>query len=81
MGKLALNARLEDPQELLALAPFLSEKYLDALVDKLLEKGEVDMNAVSCLAPFLSAKTLRRIVQKLMARGDMDGIRDVTPFL
>ena len=81
LGKLALNADITDLEQIGVLAPFLDEKYLDALVDKVLEGSEAELKAISGLAPFLGSKTLRKIVKKLLEQGDMDGIQNIAPFM
>ena len=67
------------PEAVLALAPFLPEKALDALALALADTAKPE-NFVA-LAPFLSAKALSRCADKLAGRFGVKGILPIAPFL
>lgn len=65
--------------ELLKLAPFLDDKYLDQLVRELAVE---DLGDLSELAPFLSDQALDALVERCQEQpGSMDKLISLAPFL
>ncbi|HEX3022411.1 MAG TPA: helix-turn-helix transcriptional regulator [Lachnospiraceae bacterium] len=65
--------------DLIKIAPYVNEDYLDKYVERvdLVEMGD----KFAGLAPFLSCETLDRLVMKLFNLGDMKRIYSLAPFL
>ncbi len=67
-----------DLKAIAGLAPFLDEKYLDAL----LKRAQVhSLKDLAGLAPFLSSETLDVLVAEADIKGDISGIISLAPFL
>ena len=81
---LAESVEVENISKLCGLAPFLSEKSLDKIVDRYLGSENAEgMDAAVCgLAPFLSEESLDKIVEKSLASENSMGIvTGLAPFL
>lgn len=67
-----------DLKAIAGLAPFLDEKYLDALI----KRAQVhSLKDLAGLAPFLSSETLDVLVAEADIKGDISGIISLAPFL
>ena len=67
-----------DLKAIAGLAPFLDEKYLDALIKRAHVHSLKDLAG---LAPFLSSETLDVLVAEADIKGDISGIISLAPFL
>ena len=67
-----------DLKAIAGLAPFLDEKYLDALIKRAHVHSLKDLAG---LAPFLSSETLDVLVAVADIKGDISGIISLAPFL
>ena len=75
---------VENLNKFCGLAPFLSEKSLDKIVDRYLGSAKAEgMDAAVCgLAPFLSEESLDKIVEKSLESGNSMGtVTGLAPFL
>lgn len=68
-------------EDIIPLAPFLSEKYLGELVE--MADGEGDFDNLIGLIPFLPTENVEKMAQKLLEREtpDMDQVIAMAPFL
>ena len=67
-----------DLKAIIGLAPFLDEKYLDALI----KRAQVhSLKDLAGLAPFLSSEMLDSLVENADIEGDISGITSLAPFL
>jgi len=67
-------------EDVISLAPFLSDDYLDRLIAKFdVEQSEV--RSIAGLAPFLNEKSLEQLVDKMIAAGHADRCQTLYPFL
>ena len=74
-------SKLEDDnfEGVTALAPFLSEKSLNSIVDKALEKGDVsELTGIAC---FLGRKTLKKISEFLLKTDDTKSMSMFARFM
>lgn len=67
-----------DLKAIAGLAPFLDEKYLDALIKRAHVHSLKDLAG---LAPFLNSETLDVLVAEADIKGDISGIISLAPFL
>ena len=81
MYALALKVEVNDPNELSGLAPFLSKKALDALVDQCMAKDDFRPGSLAALAPFLSKETIRKIMSYINASGNTSDLSIFAPFM
>lgn len=66
-------------KDLVSLAPFLDEEYLDELVEQI-DVG-TDLKAMVGLAPFLSEEALDILVEKAIEQGEIKECVGLFPFL
>lgn len=66
-------------KDLVSLAPFLDEEYLDELVEQI-DVG-TDLKAMVGLAPFLSEEALNILVEKAIEQGEIKECVGLFPFL
>ena len=66
-------------KEIIKLAPFLDREYLDGLVDKVCEVG--DIRELTGLAPFLSRRSLDKLVDRVAGTPDIGKLTGLAPFL
>jgi transcriptional regulator with XRE-family HTH domain len=67
-------------EDVIPLAPFLSDEYLDQLIDQV-DVTDSGVRSVAGLAPFLNDKSLERLVDKMIAAGQADRCQSLYPFL
>ena len=67
-------------EDVIPLAPFLSDDYLDRITAKV-DVTQSGVRSVAGLAPFLSDKSLTLIVDKMIAAGQSDRCQALYPFL
>lgn len=66
-------------ENLTKLAPFLDQEYLDRLVERVCEVG--DMSGITALAPFLSRRSLDKLVDRFSGTPDVGKLTGLAPFL
>ncbi len=66
-------------EDLIGIAPFVGEDYLDQIVDKI-DVAE-DMGAIQAIAPFLSEESLDKLLRKCTSVGNMHQVVGLAPFL
>ena len=81
LGKAAEEVADVDIGKVCAIAPFLSKKALDKIVEKSLKNGNVNIGSITALAPFLSRKAMSRVVQCCLANGQADKLTAIAPFM
>ena len=67
-------------EDIVSLAPFLSDDYLDRLIAKF-DVAQSGVRSIASLAPFLNDKSLELLVDKLIASGQADRCQTLYPFL
>lgn len=67
-----------DLNAIIGLAPFLDEKYLDSLIERVRVHS---LKELAGLAPFLSEEALDSLAEKADPEKDMSGIVGLAPFL
>lgn len=67
-------------EDVIPLAPFLSDDYLDRLLAKF-DVTQCGVRSVAGLAPFLSDKSLELMVDKMISAGQVDRCQALYPFL
>ena len=81
LGKAAEEVADVDMGKVCAIAPFLSNKALDKIVEKSLKNGNVNIGNITALAPFLSRKAMRAVVEACIANGQADKLTAIAPFM
>lgn len=66
-------------QDLVKIAPYVSEEYLMQWIGKL--DVVTDLSGITALAPFLGSESLDIIVQKLEHLGSLSKVTSLAPFL
>ena len=67
-------------EDIISLAPFLSDDYLERLIAKF-DVVQSGILSIAGLAPFLSDKSLEQMVDKMIAAGQADRCQALYPFL
>jgi len=81
LGKAAEEVADIDIGKVCAIAPFLSKKALDKIVEKSLKNGNVNIGNITALAPFLSRKAMSSVVECCLANGQADKLTAIAPFM
>ena len=81
LSKLAEEIVEIDMRKLCMIAPFMGTESVDAIVDKLIQKGEVAVNKVIGVAPFMSKSSLQKIVDYLIEHGQTSKLVAIAPFM
>lgn len=81
LGKAAEEVADTDIGKVCAIAPFLSKKALDTIVEKSLKNGNVNIGNITALAPFLSRKAMSSVVECCLANGQADKLTAIAPFM
>lgn len=68
-----------DIKEIVKLAPFLDQEYLDQLVEKVCEVG--DLSGITALAPFLGQEALDKLADRFSGTADVGKLTGLAPFL
>lgn len=66
-------------EDLVKIAPFVSEEYLMQFIDKL--DVIEDLSGITALAPFLEEESLDKIVKKIENVGSLSRVTKLAPFL
>lgn len=66
-------------EDLVSIAPFIDQDYLDKLVDKI--NVVENMRSLCGLAPFISEQALDKLAEKLQKRGKLFQLTGLAPFL
>jgi transcriptional regulator with XRE-family HTH domain len=67
-------------EDVIPLAPFLSDDYLDRIIAKV-DVAQSGVRSIAGLAPFLNDKSLEMLVDKMVAAGQPDRCQALYPFL
>ena len=67
-------------EDVIPLAPFLSDGYLERLIAKF-DVTQSGVRSIARLAPFLNDKSLELLVDKMIAAGQVDRCQALYPFL
>ena len=70
-----------DMGKVCAIAPFLSKKALDRIVEKNLQNGSVNIGNITAIAPFLSRDAIRKVVEHCVANNQADKLTAIAPFM
>ena len=67
-------------EDVVSLAPFLSDDYLERLIAKF-DVAQSGIRSIAGLAPFLNDKSLELLIDKMIAAGQADRCQTLYPFL
>ncbi|MGN0143222.1 MAG: helix-turn-helix domain-containing protein [Roseburia sp.] len=83
MADIISNLDTVDVDDLIGLAPFLSDEVLDQIVERVQLENGTDFDDLTGLAPFLSDRTLKRLVDQVISNddGNLEDLVGLAPFL
>lgn len=86
MDRETLNRQAEELAEknikkLSIIAPFIDRETLDRIIDKCIEKEQLDVKRIVSIAPFLSSTSIQKIGDYLIEHGQSRKLVALAPFM
>ena len=86
MDRETLNRQAEELAEknikkLSIIAPFIDRETLDRIIDKCIEKEQLDVKRIVSIAPFLSGTSIQKIGDYLIEHGQSRKLVALAPFM
>ncbi len=86
MDKETLNRQAEELAEknikkLSIIAPFIDRETMDRIIDKSIQKEQLDVKRIVSIAPFLSSTSIQKIADYLIEHGQSRKLVTLAPFM
>lgn len=81
LSKMAEEIAEIDFEKLDEIIPFIDRETLDRIVDKCIQRGNLDVENMLLLAPFLSKASMQKIVNYLVAHNRSEDLIEIAPFM
>ena len=81
LSKMAEEIAEIDFEKLDEIIPFIDRETLDRIVDKCIQRGNLDVENMLLLAPFLSKVSMQKIVNYLVAHNRSEDLIEIAPFM
>ena len=81
LSKMAEEIAEIDFKKLDEIIPFINRQTMDRIIDRCIERGDMDVDNMMLLAPFLSKASIQKLVQYLVENNRSDELVELAPFM
>ena len=81
LGKIAEEIAEVDFEKLDEIIPFINRQTMDRIIDKCIQRGDMDVDNIMLLAPFLPKASIQKIVQYLVEHNRSEELVELAPFM
>ena len=81
LGKIAEEIAEVDFEKLDEIIPFIDRQTMDRIIDKCIQRGEMDVDNMMLVVPFLPKASIQKLVQYLLENNRSEDLVELAPFM